>query len=240
MGPFRMSFLQKLNNPARPLLHNSKNSALNFNVRTALKGISENRADIPDRYWDDSTLRICKESVAMERGKDMETEFTMEGKTGDVCRMKVTADNYSDVHECGGEEFSGYMAQIRLSDFEAKKLKELYILSKKNPSLGDLLHCENMEIRRDAIKKMGFEGVIEHGTIINEFDGYVLFDLKYDGEDFGRFLKMIDSTSTEVYLLQVPRTRDFGTIKIPMNEAMQAVAWSFEKQKHNYHPEVET
>jgi hypothetical protein len=164
----------------------------------------------------------------------------MEGKKGDRCRMTVSSENYADTHECGGEEFGDYIQQIRLDKTEAEKLKELYILTKEDVTLADLLHCNNMEIRRDAIKKMGYESVKEHAKIIDSYEDYDLLDLSFADEDFGRFLKMVDSTSKEVYLLQVPKTRDFGTIKIPMNKARQALAWSFKKQEHEYHPDDET
>lgn len=228
--------------PTLSIFQGGKNnsSIVDFNLAEAIRMISLNRERIPARYWDGDTLKISQEETRLERQDNMVTSFTMEGRKGDVCKLIVTTNNYTDTYECGGEEFGQHITQIRLDNFEAKKLKELYILSKEHVTLADLVHCENMEIRRDAIKKMGYEEIKKNAFIIDSFEDYDLLDLRFGGEDFGRFLKMIDSTSKETYLLQVPRTRDFGTIKIPMKKAKQALAWSFDKQERNYHPEIET
>lgn len=231
-----------------PIFQKSKrvNNNVNFNLAAAIEDISANREEIPDRYWDVEKgvqiLPICQEEQTIgTMGTDtLTTDFIMKGRKGDVCSIHVHSSGYSDTHECGGQDFGAYITQIQLGKAEVKKLKELYILSKKNVTLPDLIHCENMEIRRDAIKKMGFDMVKEHAVLIDSEREYDLFDLRFGGEDFGRFLKMVDATSNEVYLLQVPRTRDFGTIKIKMDKAMQAVAWSFDKQLHNYSPSEET
>lgn len=222
------------------IFNQSRHNPVSFDLSKGIASISKNREKIPDRYWSGEHLNIAMETVSLERQDNLITTFIMVGRKGDMCRMTVTSENYKDVHECGGAEFGSYVAQIGLSSSDAKKLKELYILTKEDVDLSDLLNCENMEIRRDAIKKMGYDKVRKHAMLIDEFDEYELIDLRYGGEDFGRFLKMIDSTSKETYLLQVPRTRDFGTIKIPMNKATQALAWSFGKQEHEYHPVIET
>ena len=240
LGTSGNSKLKRLSMPPFFKSSQHKNEALDFHMKEAIELISANRNKIPDRYWDGDRLNIAQDEVSLERQKDMVTTYTMEGKTGDRCKLEVKSENYADIHECGGKEFGELIFQIRLDNSEAKKLKELYILTKDDVTLADLLHCDNMEIRRDAIKKLGYEAVKQHATIIDRHEKYDLLDLRFGGEDFGRFLKMEDSTSTEVYLLQVPRTRDFGTVKIQMNSAAEAVAWSFKKQKHQYHPDMET
>jgi len=218
----------------------NRNPALDFHMKDAIEMISANRSKVPDRYWDGDTLKIAIDEVSLERGNELVTKFTLEGKTGDVCKLDVESANYADTHECGGKEFSELVSQIRFDKSEAKKLKELYILTKDHITLADLLHCENMEIRRDAIKKMGYENVKQYSSLIDSYKKYDLFDLRFESEDFGRFLKMEDSTSDEIYLLQVPRVRDFGTVKIPMNSAEETLAWSYKKQPKDYHPTVET
>jgi len=239
-GGLVLSMKEKFNLRSNLFGGSSNGGIADFNLAEAIENISLNRERIPDRYWDDTTLNISEEKVRLERQSNMTTQFTMEGRKGDICKLKVTTDNYSDTHECNGKEFGHYVSQIRLDNFEVKKLKELYILSKEHVTLADLVHCENMEIRRDAIKKMGYDEIKESATILDTFKDYDLLDLRFGGEDFGRFLKMVDSTSKAVYLLQVPRTRDFGTVKIQMNKAEDALAWSFDKQKSSYHPEIET
>ena len=243
-GPARRTLKEKLGLATLPFFKPGKmgntSATLGYSVSNAIAMISKNRDKIPDRYWQGETLLICQEQTRLERSSDLITVFSMEGTKGEVCKIQVNADDYEDTYECGSEEFGQLVSQLRLSSHDSEKLSELYILTKDDLELPDLIHCENMEIRRDAIKKMGYEKVREHGIVLDTFDSYELLDVRYGGVDFGRYLKMEDSTSKEVYLLKVPRTRDFGTVKIPMDKATQALAWSFNKQEHNYRPEIET
>ena len=92
--------------------------------------ISKNRSRVPDRYWDGTNLNIAMESTKLERQSDLETEFSIIGRKGDLCRLKVSTEQYEDIHECGSVEFGELVGQLRLSNADARKLSELYILTK--------------------------------------------------------------------------------------------------------------
>ncbi len=241
-GPKKRTLKEKMFLRTLPFFKSGRagGTTVGSNVVLAVEMISKNRSKVPDRYWDGTNLNIALESTKLDRQSDLETEFSIIGRKGDLCRLKVSTDQYEDIHECGSVEFGELVGQLRLSNADARKLSELYILTKDELEVPDLLFCNNMEIRRDAIKKMGYDKVRQYSTLVDSFDDYDLFDLRCDATDFGRYLKMQDSTSKETYLLKVPRVRDFGTVKIRMDKATEALAWSFKKQEHEYRPQTET
>ncbi len=240
-GPKKRTLKEKMHLRTLPFFRSSGDrTAVGYNVALAVEMISKNRSKIPDRYWDGTNLNIAEETTKLERQSDLVTEFTMIGRKGELCRLKVSTDQYEDIHECESAEFGELVLQLRLNNTDARKLSELYILTKDDLEVPDLLFCENMEIRRDAIKRMGYDRIREYSILVDSFDDYDLIDLRCSGVDFGRYLKMVDSTSKQTYLLKVPRVRDFGTVKIRMDKATEAVAWSFKKQEHEYRPETET
>ncbi len=230
-----------------------------LDVYDFLNLISVRRNNIPNRYWntDNETpeLVVTEDEAQLQQKNSLKTRFILVGRSGTKCRITATAEedtsewrrddkfehnNYNDVYECEIEEFINLLAETRVGRDDTSRIKEMYILIKDNLRLEDLLFTDNMEIRSELVKRMGFEGISEYCTVLDTLGDYILVDLKYGDIVFGRYMRMVDSTSREQYLLRVPTHRDFGRLKIPIDTCKKALAWSFKVQEKDYKPEIET
>jgi len=117
---------------------------------------------------------------------------------------------------------------------------EYHSLIKPEPQFSDLKFLHNQELRRVVIKKIGWEKIEKNTTVLDRYQDYVLFDIKEEKSDYGRFLKMKDASTDRIYLLRVPRFIDFGIWHCPLDKCKDAIAWSFSKPSKKYNPEVET
>ena len=213
-----------------------------FDFVNAIRIVSKNRERIPDRYWSEGgTIRLATEITSLQTGNELVSNFLLVGKKDSQrCRLTASADSYSDSYECDTDEFADALRSLRWTRADLDRLKELYVLVKDNLQISDLVWCANMEVRRDTIKRMEYKEVRKYAKVLDTHEDYELIDLSFQDIDFGRFLKMKDSTSGEAYLLLVPRSRDFGSVKIPMKTCKQALAWSYEIHERQYKPEIET
>ena len=245
-GPVHLNIKDKLKLSTLPFFQKSGKRTLEedgFDAIEAIRVISKNRERIPTRYWNGTkkdVLRLASEETRLQDGDDLQSDFYLIGQKGEKCKMTASTNTYTDAYECESEEFSKALIPLRWNRSDLDALKELYVLVKDNLEVSDLMWCKNMEVRRDTIKRIDYSKLKKHAKILDSFEEYDLLDLYYKHLDFGRFLKMVDSTSHNVYLLYVPRVRDFGSVKIPMNTCKQALAWSYEKQVGEYAPEIET
>lgn len=93
---------------------------------------------------------------------------------------------------------------------------------------GNILKCRNAEIKQKALKAMGYEKFVElTKPEVLDIDGNNKL-LKIDDIVFV-YLK--DSSTPRMYLLRVPPN---------MKDVKSAVAWTFEMEKEEYTPLIET
>jgi hypothetical protein len=111
-------------------------------------------------------------------------------------------------------------------------LNDFSLLFKKSPSVQEVLGAQNAELRRYLVKRMGYDVLRKNATVkIIGFDGdSELLDVKtVSGVD--RYVKVKDSSTDRVYLLNVPEF---------IKGCKQGIAWTFGLREEEYDPEVET
>lgn len=82
-----------------------------------------------------------------------------------------------------------------------------------------ILEAENVEVRRELIKKLGLDrvfDVLKTATLDTTTDGYELVDLNITDETTGRYLKMVNPSTSAIHLEGVPN--ECATVS-------QALAW---------------
>lgn len=98
----------------------------------------------------------------------------------------------------------------------------------------DVINIENSTLRREALKFYGIERFFKEmkATLIHTDGKSELLRLSWHKwEDPILMVKVIDSTTRDIYLIRVPPQ---------MKTVRQAVAWTFHREEGEYHPAEET
>ena len=143
-----------------------------------------------------------------------------------------------------------YYLERYLQDIETKiKLEMDYPMT-----FGDVEETENLELREQALRKLGYENYIREGFEMNKIQYIILEDatFQYPPDFYGSiprgyfndredriiiltdgiaFLQVKDSSTGKRYFLKVPP--DMRSVK-------EAKAWTFGLKKEEYHPDIET
>lgn len=190
--------------------------------------------EIPDNLKHNNKIRIGEQYYASRVSRVHLTKYGYE-----IQVRKKYSEGEGEFYIIEPEQFYDKLHYIRKSK-EYKKtdfitpIKELGLIIKNDINLSDLQNIKNQERRSAFIKKLGWDNIRQHVRIIDEFDDYVLFDFE------GRFLKMRDSSTDREYILRVPDRIDCGLFNLEIRTCVEALAWSFNMQPHEYRPELET
>lgn len=158
-------------------------------------------------------------------------------------QAKVVSEHRFTIEELANGLSYGSMG-LTQTETMRERIKDLGLLFGDDASPKEILKCNNMEIRRFAIKRYGYDRLKKDCKVkvLHTEGDYELFDLWIGGvrkQDMGRFLRMLDTSTGREYILQVPRGKRIGGIIVPVDTCKHALAWSFDLDPTEYHPEIE-
>jgi hypothetical protein len=235
------------------------------NIKNSLELIMLNRPRIPLEFW----TRLESNDVEFGKGtlkegtplyrlnlfREQESQITTSIDIYNYIPDHIIAMSYSSSqariiseHRFTVEELANGLSygSMGLSQTESMKerIKDLGLLFGDDASPKEILKCNNMEIRRFAIKRYGYERLKKDCKVkvIHKDNEYELFDLWFGGmrkQDMGRFLRMLDTSTGREYILQTPRGKRIGGIIVPIDSCKHALAWSFDLDPTQYNPDIE-
>jgi Domain of unknown function (DUF6745) len=114
-------------------------------------------------------------------------------------------------------------------------VRPFFVLQKKNENITgkDIIDCQNAEIRRILIQRMGYEKLLEEceGEIIDESGTSQLIFIRTRRHEDISLVRIKDASTDRIYLLRVPPD---------VRSCLEAIAWTFGLRPDQYHPIVET
>lgn len=105
------------------------------------------------------------------------------------------------------------------------------VLDPGSLTMDDVMRCKNQEVRRVMLSRMRSDAFAEAGEVVHEDETGQLWDCGEVDNERLRVVRVVDSSTAEVYWLRVPPETE---------RARQGVAWTFNVEEDSYRPDVET